>query len=110
MKLTLKQKQLVKEYARKLQSKKLNEVSQYGEIFDSVKKKNILKEEKIDALKMESELKSKYPGAWTFFRKVYSTSMYEDIIPVLDDIVSGDLIEREKIEDAFDTLELLLKK
>ena len=73
-------------------------------------KKNILKEEKIDALKMESELKSKYPGAWTFFRKVYSTSMYEDIIPVLDDIVSGDLIEREKIEDAFDTLELLLKK
>lgn len=36
MKLTNKEKQLVREYAKKLQSKKLNEASQYGEIFDSV--------------------------------------------------------------------------
>ncbi len=55
------------------------------------------------------EIAKKYPKAVNFFNKIYMRQDFQDILPVLEDLVTGDEVRLSKVEEAFSFLERGLK-
>jgi len=70
---------------------------------------NEAKGETISDLHQAPQILKKYPKAVNFFNKIYMRQDFQDILPTLEDLVTGDEVEVSKVEEAFSFLEKGLK-
>lgn len=70
-----------------------------------------MNESKLDTIRDIHELPdiNKYPKALKFFTNVYMRQDYQDIIPTLEDLVTGDEVSIPKVQVAMEFLEKRLK-